>query len=84
MLRQVIEPINLKMMKKSNVFKNHVANLQIIVKIKKKKHNQIIKIIGTIEVIKTKKIKIRNNLTKIIRLIKKIIKIVNNSNVKIS
>lgn len=85
MLRQVIELINSKMMKKSNAFKNHVEkNSQIIIKIKKKKHNQIIKIIVITEVIKTKKIKIRNKLIKIISLIKKIIRIINSSNVKIS
>jgi hypothetical protein len=82
MLRQEIEQINLKMMKKLNVFKNHVVkSLQIIIKIKKKKHNQII---VTIEVTKIKKIKIKNNLIKIFSLIKKITNIISNSNVKIN
>ena len=82
MLRPVIEQTNLKMMKKLNVFKNHVVkSLQIIIKIKKKMHNQII---VTIEAIKIKKIKIKNNLIKTFSLIKKITRIISNSNVKIN
>lgn len=82
MLRLVIEQTNLKMMKKLNVFKNHVIkSLQIIIKIKKKMHKQII---VTIEAIKIKKIKIKNNLIKIFSLIKKITRIISNSNVKIN
>jgi hypothetical protein len=82
MLRQVIEQTNLKMMKKLNVIKNHVAkSLQIIIKIKKKTHNQII---VTFEAIKIKKPKIKNNLIKIFSLIKKITRIISNSNVKIN
>jgi hypothetical protein len=82
MLRQVIELTNLKMMKKLNVFKNHVSkSLQIIIKIKKKTHNQII---VTFEAIKIKKPKIKNNLIKIFSLIKKITRIISNSNVKIN
>ncbi len=69
-------------MKKLNVIKNHVAkSLQIIIKIKKKTHNQII---VTFEAIKIKKPKIKNNLIKIFSLIKKITRIISNSNVKIN